>query len=54
MKLISVDDPLSGFVQLLGGSQINDEGVIAVNGTDLRTGATHVYVLTPRPAKLAE
>jgi probable HAF family extracellular repeat protein len=53
MTLISVDDPLNGLVQLLGGSQINDEGVIAANGLDLRTGAVHVYVLTPRPATLA-
>jgi probable HAF family extracellular repeat protein len=53
-KLISVDDPLSGLVQLLGGSQINDGGVIAANGTDSRTGATHVYVLTPHRAASAE
>jgi hypothetical protein len=51
---IGADDPLKGSVQLLGGSQINDEGVIAANGTDLRTGAVHVYVLTPRPATAAE
>jgi probable HAF family extracellular repeat protein len=48
MTLISADDPLNGSVQLLGGSQINDEGVIAANGMDLRTGITHVFVLTPR------
>jgi hypothetical protein len=48
MTLISADDPLSGSVQLLGGAQINDEGVIAANGMDLRTGITHVFVLTPR------
>jgi probable HAF family extracellular repeat protein len=54
MTLIGVDDPLSGLVQLLGGSQINDEGVIAATGMDLRTGAVHVYVLTPRPATAAE
>lgn len=54
MTLIGVDDPLRGLVQLLGGSQINDEGVIAANGLDLRTGAVHLYVLTPRPATLTE
>jgi hypothetical protein len=54
MTLIGVDDPLSGLVQLLGGSQINDEGVIAATGMDLRTGTVHVYVLTPRPATAAE
>jgi probable HAF family extracellular repeat protein len=54
MTLISADDPLSGSVQLLGSSQINDEGVIAATGMDLRTGVIHVYVLTPRPAASAE
>jgi probable HAF family extracellular repeat protein len=53
MTLISADDPLRGSVQLLGSSQINDEGVIAATGMDLRTGVVHVYVLTPRPAASA-
>lgn len=47
MTLISAGDPLQGQVQLLGGSQINDAGVIAANGMDLRDGTVHVYVLTP-------
>jgi probable HAF family extracellular repeat protein len=51
MTLVSTDDPLSGLIHLEGGSTINDEGVIAANGTDLRTGVTHVYVFTPCPAK---
>jgi probable HAF family extracellular repeat protein len=51
MTLISTDDPLNGLIRLEGGSVINDEGVIAANGTDLRTGVTHVYVFIPCPAK---
>ena len=51
-RLISADDPLSGLVRLVGDARINEKGVIAANGVDLRTGAAHVYVLTPRPAAM--
>jgi len=46
--LTSATDPLQPYVTFADPSvRINDNGVIAVVGTDSRTGLTHVYLLKP-------